>query len=190
MSSKLFHKVILSGAFLLGINAAHAADATTQGDLVASLAKSKITLSDGIRQSTKASSVVISAKFEFDDHGKLSLSIYSAEKGLSVAPENNVLQELSGSPEQAQWKPEIEIFKDVPHVARSSEQLALMSLTKLTLLDVIERAQKAHPGTVLSITPVVKQHKPIALVLVASKGKVAELNYNLLDGALIETHQR
>ena len=56
------------------------------------------------------------------EDGKLSLSVYTAEKGLSIPPEQNVLQELSGSSEQDKWQPTVEVFKDVPHVARSSQQ--------------------------------------------------------------------
>jgi len=47
----------------------------------------------------RAARLPISAKFELED-GKLSLSVYTAGKGLSVAPERNVLQELSGSPDR------------------------------------------------------------------------------------------
>ncbi|KAB0595312.1 hypothetical protein [Cupriavidus gilardii] len=64
-----------------------------------------------------------------------------------------------------------------------------MSLTPLTLLDVLTKAQKTYPaGKVFSITPAIKQHKPVVVVLVASNGKVTELSYNLLEGTLIETH--
>jgi len=97
--------------------------------------------------------------------GKLSLSVYTATKGVSTPAEENVLEELSGSPEQTPWKPEVEVFKDVPHVARSSEQLTLMSLTRFTLLDLIGKLQPAQRGTVFSITPEIKQHKPVAVVL-------------------------
>jgi hypothetical protein len=161
--------------------AARAEDpAASQAALVAALSKSKVSLADGIRQATKAGDVAISAKFEFDDAGKLSLSVYTAEKGLAVPPEENVLKELSGSPEQSPWNPEVEVFKDVPHTARSAEQLTLMSLSRLTLLDVINRAQKSQPGTVFSVTPEVKQHKAVAMVLVTRNGKVTERSYNLL----------
>lgn len=128
MSHTYLQRLVLASALALGVTVAHAAT-ESQSDLVAALSKSKLTLADGIRQAAKSGEVAISAKFEFDDGGKLSLSVYTAEKGLSVDPEKNVLKELSGSPEQSQWKPEVEVFKDVPHVARSAEQLTLLSLT-------------------------------------------------------------
>lgn len=186
MSYKYSQRLILISALVLGVSTVHAAP---QGDLVAALAKSKLTLADGIRQITKTGDLAISAKFEFDDNGKLSLSVYSAQKGLSVAPEENILQELAGDPEQSPWKPDIEVFKDVPHVARSSEQLTVLSLARLTLLDVINKVQEKHLGTVFSITPEIRQHKPVVIVLVANNGKVTELTYNLLDGALIATRR-
>lgn len=170
----------------LAAGAAHCAD---QADLVKALSKSKLSLADGIRAASKDGAAAISAKFEFDDAGKLSLSVYTATKGTAVPAEDNVLQELSGSPQESAWKPEVEVFKDVPHVARSAEQLALLSLTKITLLDLIAKAQPAHPGTVVSITPQVRRHKPVAVVLIANGGKLTELTYQLVDGKLIETRR-
>ena len=142
--------------------------------LLAALPQSKVTLLDGVRQATKGGAVPISAKFELED-GKLSLSVYTAEKGLSVIPEKNVLDELSGSPEQGKWEPKVEVFKDVPHVARSSQQLTLMALGKTSLVQIIERVEKSQSGTVFSVTPVIRNHKPVAEVLVADKGKVTKL---------------
>lgn len=162
---------------------AHAEDAkASQAALVAALAKSKMTLTDGIRQATKNGGAAISAKFEFDDAGKLSLSIYTAEKGLDVESEQNVLQELSGSPETSDWKPEVEVFKDVPHVARASTQLTLISLSRTPLLDLIAQAQKRHGGTVLSATPKIRQGKPVAVIELVRGGKVTEMPYPLPRG--------
>ena len=153
-----------------------------QAALIKALAQSKLSLIDGLRQSTKSPEVPISAKFEFDDKGKLSLSVYTVEKGLSIDAEGNVLKELSGSPEQAKWTPGVEVFKDIPHVARASQQLALMSLSPYTLADIATKAQKQHPGTVFSIQPAVRNHKPVFVVLEADNGKVVELVFGLLDG--------
>ena len=96
-----------------------------------------------------------------------------------MIPEKNVLQELSGSPEQGKWEPKVEVFKDVPHVARSSQQLTLMALGKASLVQIIERVEKSQSGTVFSVTPVIRNHKPVAEVLVADKGKVRKLTQPL-----------
>src|SRR5262245_48671459 len=62
--------------------------------LVAKLKESKISLSDGIRQSEKQYGVAISAKFELED-GALNLSVYNAKEGRSKDAEHNVLTERS-----------------------------------------------------------------------------------------------
>lgn len=189
-----YQRLFLSSALLLiaafSLNLAFAAEAgKDQAALVKALAQSKITLLDGLRQATKAPEVPISAKFEFDDGGKLSLSVYTAEKGLAVDAEHNVLKELSGSPEQSKWAPKVEVFKDIPHVARSSEQLALVSLSTSALADIVSRAQKDHPGTVFSIAPAVRNHKPVFVMLQADKGKVTEHVYGVMDGKAVQAQK-
>ena len=147
--------------------------------LVKALARSKHSLSDGIKQVSKGTETAISAKFEFDDNGKLSLSVYAAEKGLAVDPEHNVLKEYGGSPEQAAWAPEIEVFKDVAHVARSAQQQTLMSITTVSLLDIVAKAEKETKGQVLSITPGLDGRRPIFAVKTVSADKVVETKYGL-----------
>jgi len=153
---------------------ASAEDSKDAQALLEALGKSKHTLLDGVRQAAKGGAVPISAKFELED-GKLSLSVYTAGNGLAVPPEQNVLQELSGSPEGEKWTPNVEVFKDVPHVARSSEQLTLMALGKSSLADIIARTQKAQSGTVFSITPVIRNHKAVTEVLISDNGNVKKL---------------
>ncbi len=171
MSFKSIPLVLLLTA-LVGFTGARAEDPHDMQPLVESLSKSKLTLLEGIR-AAKAHGAVISAKFEMED-GKLSLSVYTAEKGLSVPAEQNVLEELSGSPE-GKWDPKVEVFKDVEHVSRSAEQLAIVAMGRTSLADLVARVQKAQGGTVLSVKPMIKNHKPVAEVLVASKGKVRTL---------------
>jgi hypothetical protein len=60
--------------------------------------------------------------------------------------------------------------------------LVLMSVTKVSLLDVASKAAKKG-GTVFSVTPEVRGRKPVFVVLVANKGKVQELTYDLMTGA-------
>jgi len=185
-----YRSLLMSAALLLGaglgVNSVLTAESgRDQAALIKVLPQSKHSLMDGLRQATKPPEVPISAKFEFDDAGKLSLSVYTAEKGVSVDPEKNVLKELSGSPAQDKWTPEVEVFKDVPHVARSSQQLTLMSISRFTLVDIVAKAQKGHGGTVLSVAPMIRDRKPVFGVLMADKGKVTELHYAVLDGNLV-----
>jgi hypothetical protein len=152
--------------------------------LLKALPSSKMSLADGIRQAAKTDGTPISAKFEFDDHGKLSLSVYTAEKGLAVVPEKNVLKELSGNPEQAAWTPEVEVFKDAEHVTRASEHLKLMSGSPYSLIEILNKAQTRAPGIAFSITPGTFKGIPVAIVELKVKGSVVELLYNLKNGDL------
>jgi len=177
-----FSLVLLAGAFVA--RPALAAEHADHSKVVAALPSAKVSMSAGLQQATaKAPEAAISAKYEMDDAGKLSLSVYTVEKGTGVDAEHNVLKELSGSPEGGAWTTKAEVFKDVEHVSRASEQLTLMALCPHTLLDVVKKAEKdAAGGTVFSIAPKVKEHKPAFVVLVANNGKVSEVTYDLMTG--------
>lgn len=149
------------------------------------LNNSKVGLAQGVQQITKGEEAAISAKYELDDNKKLSLSVYTAEKGLGADPEHNVLKEFSGSPEKAPWAPEAEVFKDIPHVARASAHLTLMALAKHSLADFIAMAQKQHKGKVFSAWPEVQNHRPVLVVLIADKDNVSEVRYDLETGHAI-----
>lgn len=153
--------------------------------LLKALNNSKVSMADGVQQLTKGAEAAISAKYEFDDNKKLSLSIYTAEKGLGEDPEHNVLKEFSGSPEKAPWAPEAEVFKDIPHASRASGQLTLMALAKHSLGDFIAMAQKQHKGKVFSASPEVQNHRPVLVVLIADNDKVNEVRYDLETGHVI-----
>ena len=152
------------------------------GTLLNDLAQSKVSLADGIQQATKGTDVPISAKFELDDEGKLSLSVYTAGKGLYVAAKDNVLKELSGSPESAAWTPKVEIFTDQEHLERAGKQLELVARAKLSLAEIVEKASKEYPGTVVAVTPEVHAEKLVYEVKIAKDGKVAEHHYDVVTG--------
>jgi hypothetical protein len=176
----LFACTILLFSHSVATWAAEGAD--SHAKVLESLPQSKLTLSQGIQQAAaKAPEAAISAKFEIHD-GALALSVYTAEKGLNGDAEHNVLKELIGSPAGEKWTPEVEVFKDVPHVSRSAQQLALMSLTKLTLVDVIKKAEQDQPGKVFSIAPAIRDGKPIFVLLVAQGSKATEMQYDLMTG--------
>jgi hypothetical protein len=146
------------------------------------ITKTKASLSDAIRHASMTETP-ISAKFEFDEKGKLSLSVYAAGKGTGVDAEGNVLKEWAGTPEGGQWTPAAEVFKDVAHVARASEQLTLMALTNKTLVEFAAKADRENLGSTYSITPVLKGKKPYFDVWLLNKGKTAEVKYDLLSGS-------
>jgi uncharacterized membrane protein YkoI len=149
--------------------------------LLAALPKSKLTLAQGVEQAA-AKEAVISAKFELED-GKLSLSVYTVEKGLGTDAEHNVLKELAGSPESEKWHPETEVFKDIPHVSRASQQLAIVAMSPITLIEVLKKAGKDHPGMEYSVVPEMRDRKAVYVVKVASGEKSVELLYDALTGA-------
>ncbi|MBI3530854.1 MAG: hypothetical protein HY067_23155 [Betaproteobacteria bacterium] len=189
---KLKALFIAAGILVCGIAATQGIFAAEEGyadadtaKLLAVLPNAKLSLADGIKQAAKDKEVPISGKFELDDNGKLSLSVYTAEKGLSVLPEKNILKELAGSPEQAAWVPESEVFKDVEHVARSSQHLILNALSHLSLLAIVEDASKHASGIVYSINPTLHGRKAAFEVLVANKDKVSKLTYDIPSGKFL-----
>jgi hypothetical protein len=174
------------GAFNLPLSSADDAHKGEESEkLLKALPTSKMSLAGGIQQAAKSDGAPISAKFEFDDHGKLSLSVYTAEKGLAVVAEKNVLKELSGSPEQATWTPEAEVFKDSEHITRASEQLSLMSASHYSLLDIVNKAQTRAPGIAFSVAPGLLRDTPIALVELAIQSRTVKLVYDLKSGDLV-----
>src|SRR6266849_6397165 len=183
MKTRILSVTVIVGFLALGVLAPQPAMAQEKENeytaLLKVLSNSKHSLADGIRQETKSTEIPISAKFELDDNGKLSLSVYTAENGLTTDAEHSVLKELSGSPEAAAWNPEVEVFKDPEHLKRAAEQQTLMTLSQMSLLDVIAKAQKQQPGTVFSVTPVVVGHQPKFNVLVANNGRVITLAFDL-----------
>src|SRR5262245_30332863 len=170
--------VLLGSVLALTITSGGAAPAD---DLLALLGRSKHTLEDGIKQVSRGGEAAISGKFEIHE-GHLALSVYTVEKGLDNDPEHNVLKEYIGSPEGAEWKPEVEVFKDTPHISRSAMQETLVVLSPLSLTDVIKKAEKDQPGVVYSAIPKLKGRKAVYVVLVAKDGKSVELNYDVLTG--------
>src|SRR3954468_1346861 len=56
--------------------------------------QSKISMAAGVAKVAAENGPVIEAKFELGDDGKLSLSVYPAQKGLAMDSERNVFQEL------------------------------------------------------------------------------------------------
>lgn len=151
--------------------------------LLGRLKDSKHTLAAGIAQSEKENGVAISAKFEMKGD-TLMLSVYTAKAGLGKDAEHNALIELQGDAATAEWKPETEVFEDKKHLTRSAMQLTLVQLSKLTLADVIKKAEAAQPGMVYSVIPSVKDGSPVFDVLVATaEGKSVHLSVDGKTGA-------
>jgi len=162
---KLFAAAIAIGFALSG--APLPAAEHDDGALLGRLKDSKHTLADGIAQSEKENGVAISAKFEMKGE-TLMLSVYTAKAGLGKDAEHNALIELQGDAAAGEWKPETEVFEDKKHLTRSAMQLTLVQLSKLTLAEVIKKAEAEQAGTVYSVIPSVKSGSAVFDVLVAT----------------------
>src|SRR5262249_52426065 len=129
--------VIAAG--LMTFAGAFAAQAAEDEELLKALAGAKITLLQGIAQVAKGTEVPTEAKYEMDK-GKLALTVYTSKKGFDTAAEDNSFNEYGGDATAAAWTPEKEVFADLKHIARSAQYHTLLSMTKVTIPDVIRKA--------------------------------------------------
>lgn len=100
---------------------------------------SKITMAAAAAQIQASMGTLIEAKFETDHAGKLSLSLYPLGKPVTVDPTNNVFQEAAGDPTTTTFTPALEVFHDFEHLSRSTRDLTIVQLSKLTMKDAISR---------------------------------------------------
>jgi len=101
--------------------------------------QSKISMADGIAQAEKEHGAVIEAKFELNDDGKLSLSLYPLGAGVDKDAERNVFQELAGDPTTLPFTGSLEVFADQEHLTRSARDLTLMQLSYLNVADAVAK---------------------------------------------------
>jgi len=165
--------VTLAGAVV--VQAAENADEV----LIKALTGAKITLLQGIAQVAKGTEVPTEAKYEMDK-GKLSLSIYTSAKGFDTPAENNSFNEYGGDATATAWKPDKEVFADLEHIARSAQYHTLLSMTKVTLPAIIQKA--SAQGTVFSVKEKVRNGKPVFEVMTAQGGSAKTAFYDLMTG--------
>lgn len=111
-------------------------------------------MSDALAFAEKHNGATIEAKFELDDSGKLSLSVYPLGKPLNLDSERNVFQELSGDPTASPWQPSLDVFHDQEHLTRSSRDLTLVQLSTISVRDAV--AEVEEYGTVYWAIPTVQ----------------------------------
>ena len=136
--------------------------------LLTKLTARKHSLADGIKQAEKASGPAISAKFEIKGD-QLMLSVYTARQGRDRDAEHNTLIELIGPATAAAWAPDVEVFEDKAHIARSAMHLTLLQLSRTSLASVVAMAEQQQSGTAYSAIPGVEGGRPVVDVLVATK---------------------
>ncbi len=175
-----------AGAAAVAAALAEDDEAEEQAAMVKALPTAKHSLSDGIRSAATGPAVAISAKYEIGEEGaskgKLSLSVYTAAKGLADDPSAAGLSEVAGAADAEKWTTETEQIKGGDDLAHAAQQETLLALTTVTLADVVAKAEKAGKGTVVSATPALKDRKAVFVVETAADGKVAEWFFDLKSG--------
>ena len=155
---------IVLGSALAGSSPGRTPDAKA----VPLLPTAKITLVQGIKQVQAKYGPVIEAKFELDDSGALSLSVYPVTKGLRTNAEFNAFEEAAGPATESPWKPSIEVFKDQEHLTRSSFDLTIMQLSRINLATAVQRALARQPGIAYWAIPTLQRKKPVIGVYIRS----------------------
>ncbi len=117
------------------------------GSDLAIVKTAKVTMAQALASLEKAHGPAIEAKYELDDNGKLSLSIYPV-KDISLDAERSSFGELAGDPTGKTFAPSFEEFKvpDVEHLTRSARDITLVQTASLTLRQAIDAAQSAMPS--------------------------------------------
>ena len=139
----------------------------------------KISLQQGITQVAKGNEVATEAKYEMDK-GKLALTVYTSSKGFDTPAEDNAFNEYGGDATAAAWKPEKEVFADLKHIARSAQYHTLLSMTKMTIPAIIQKASAL--GTVFSVKEKIRNGKPVFEVMTAQGGTAKTTYYDLVSG--------
>ena len=150
-----------------------------QAALIKALPSAKLTLLQGIAQVAKGTEVPTEAKYEMSD-GKLMLSIYTSAKGFDTAAEDNSFNEYIGDATTATWSPKKEVFADLKHIARSAQYHALLSMTKVAIPAIIQKA--SAQGTVLSVKEKIRGSKPVFEVMVVQGNSIKPTFYDLISG--------
>jgi hypothetical protein len=163
---------------MAGSGIAWSADAD-QATLIKAISGAKITLAQGIAQVAKGTEVPTEAKYEMED-GKLMLSVYTSAKGFDTAAEDNSFNEYGGEATAATWSPKKEVFADLKHIARSAQYHTLLSMTKVTIPAIIQKA--SGQGTVISVKEKVRNGKPVFEVITVQGANAKMTYYDLLSG--------
>jgi hypothetical protein len=179
MSRKVLKFVTAFGLMMLASTFAIAAEEGGQAALLKALGGAKHSLQQGIAQVAKGTEVPTEAKYEMDG-GKLMLTVYTSGKGFDTAAEDNSFSEYGGDATAAAWAPNKEVFTDLKHIARSAQYHTLLSMTKMTIPAIIQKA--SAQGTVFSVKEKVHNGKPVFEVMAAQGDTAKTTFYDLVTG--------
>src|SRR4051812_25757653 len=147
--------------------------------LLRAIGNAKVSLLQGIAQVAKGTEVPTEAKYEMED-GKLMLSVYTSAKGFDTAAEDNSFNEYGGEATAATWAPKKEVFTDLKHIARSAQYHTLLSMTKVTIPAILQKA--AAQGTVFSVKEKIRDGRPVFEVMTARGDTAKTTFYDLVTG--------
>jgi hypothetical protein len=171
--------VIAVGLAALASSVPAQSEDANQAALIKAVGGAKISLQQGIAQVAKGTEVPTEAKYEMDD-GKLMLSVYTSAKGFDTPAEDNSFNEYGGDASAATWTPKKEVFADLKHIARSAQYHTLLSMTKMTIPAILQKASAR--GTVFSVKEKVRNGKPVFEVMTAQGNNVKVTLYDLVTG--------
>jgi hypothetical protein len=178
MSRRALKFAAIFALTILGSSFAPAAE-EGQAELLKALGGAKHTLLQGIAQVAKGTEVPTEAKYEMDG-GKLMLTVYTSAKGFDTAAEDNSFNEYGGDATTASWAPKKEVFEDLKHIARSAQYHTLLSMTKMTIPAIIQKA--TAQGTVFSVKEKVRNGKPVFEVMTVQGNAAKTTFYDLVTG--------
>src|SRR3954468_15042123 len=178
MTRRILIVLVGVGLAMLGNSAAWSEDAD-QAALIKTISGATNTLLQGIAQVAKGTEVPTEAKYEMDG-GKLMLTVYTSAKGFDTAAEDNSFNEYGGDANTASWAPKKEVFEDLKHIARSAQYHTLLSMTKMSIPAIIQRA--AAQGTVFSVKEKVRNGRPVFEVMTAQGNTAKTTYYDLVTG--------
>jgi hypothetical protein len=179
MMKKNLMAVIAFGLAMVASSYTTASAEEADQALLKAISGAKVTLVQGIAQVAKGTEVPTEAKYEMDG-GKLMLAVYTSTKGFDTAAEDNSFNEYGGDATTATWAPKKEVFTDLKHIARSAQYHTLLSMTKVTIPAII---QKASPqGTVFSVKEKVRNGKPVFEVMTAQGNTAKTTYYDIVTG--------
>jgi hypothetical protein len=84
---------------------------------------------------------------------------------MSTAAEDNSFNEYIGDATTQTWTPKKDVFADLKHIARSAQYHALLSMSKVSIPTIIQKA--SAQGTVLSVREKIRGGKPVFEVILS-----------------------
>src|SRR6478609_9319931 len=178
MTRRILIVLVGVGLAMFGNSAAWSEDAD-QAALIKAISGAKVSLLQGIAQIAKGTEVPTEAKYEMED-GKLMLSVYTSAKGFDTAAEDNSFNEYGGDATAAAWTPKKEVFTDLKHIARSAQYHTLLSMTKVGIPAIVQKA--SAQGKVFSVKEKIRNGKPVFEVMTAQGNTAKTTFYDLVTG--------